>query len=112
MMWKVCIYDMDGGDGLEKLQQLCTLALEHGFLWAWSDTCCIDKDNSADLHEAIGSMFLWYRSSSLTLVRPSDVPDAGSLADGVWFERGWTPRIASFTRYLILYAGLVTLQEL
>ncbi|KAI6010118.1 hypothetical protein EDC04DRAFT_812137 [Pisolithus marmoratus] len=84
------IYEMDGVDGLEKLQQFCALAFRRGFLWAWSDTCCIDKDSSAELQEAIGSMFSWYRSSSLTLVHLCDVSDTGSLADSVWFERGWT----------------------
>ncbi|KAI6006744.1 hypothetical protein EDC04DRAFT_2582882, partial [Pisolithus marmoratus] len=84
------IYDMDGGDGLGKLQQFCALALRRGFLWAWSDTCCVDKDSSAKLQEAIGSMFSWYRSSSLTLVHLCDVSNTGSLVDSAWFERGWT----------------------
>ncbi|KAI6023299.1 hypothetical protein EDC04DRAFT_303731 [Pisolithus marmoratus] len=80
----------DGGDGQGKLQQFCALALRRGFLWAWSDTCCMDKDSSAELQEAIGSMFSWYRSSSLTLVHLYDASDTGSLVDSAWFERGWT----------------------
>ncbi|KAI6025516.1 hypothetical protein EDC04DRAFT_2535160, partial [Pisolithus marmoratus] len=85
------VYDMSGGtDGLAKLQEFCVHAVSRGFLWAWSDTCCIDKDSSAELQEAIGSMFSWYRRSSLTLVYLSDVPDGYPLADSVWFKRGWT----------------------
>ncbi|KIO00993.1 hypothetical protein M404DRAFT_93046, partial [Pisolithus tinctorius Marx 270] len=84
------IYDLRAIDGLAKLQYFCALALEKNFQWAWSDTCCIDKDSSTELQEAIGSMFSWYRRSSLTIVYLSDVSDAGSLASSVWFERGWT----------------------
>ncbi|KAI6025518.1 hypothetical protein EDC04DRAFT_3143182 [Pisolithus marmoratus] len=84
------VYNLGGTDGLAKLQEFCLRALSRGFTWAWSDTCCIDKDSSAELQEAIGSMFLWYRRSSLTLVYLSDVPDGRSLADSVWFKRGWT----------------------
>ncbi|KAI6040985.1 hypothetical protein EDC04DRAFT_3110447 [Pisolithus marmoratus] len=84
------IYDLDGGDGLEKLQRFCAVTLRRGFSWAWADTCCIDKDSSAELQEAIGSMFSWYHRSSLTIVFLSDVSNAGLLANSVWFERGWT----------------------
>ncbi|KIO12624.1 hypothetical protein M404DRAFT_124407, partial [Pisolithus tinctorius Marx 270] len=84
------VYDLDGTDGLGKVQEFCIHAFGRGFLWAWSDTCCIDKDSSAELQEAIGSMFSWYRWSSLTLVHLSDVSEAGSLADSMWFKRGWT----------------------
>ncbi|KAI5992845.1 hypothetical protein EDC04DRAFT_1289384 [Pisolithus marmoratus] len=85
-----CIYDLDDTLGLVKLQSFCNLAFERNFRWAWSDTCCIDKDSSAELQEAIGSMFSWYRQSSLTIVYLSDVFDDGSLANSVWFKRGWT----------------------
>ncbi|KAI6013834.1 hypothetical protein EDC04DRAFT_687464 [Pisolithus marmoratus] len=98
-----CIYDMDGGEGLEKLQRFCALTLRRGFLWAWSDTCCIDKDSSAELQEAIGSMFSWYHSSSLTLVHLCDVSDTGSLADSVWFERGWTLQELLASRAVLFY---------
>ncbi|KAI5994926.1 hypothetical protein F5J12DRAFT_773134 [Pisolithus orientalis] len=84
------IYDLRGTDGLVKLQEFCLHALERHIQWAWSDTCCIDKDSSAELQEAIGSMFSWYRRSSLTIVYLPDVFEAGSLADSVWFRRGWT----------------------
>ncbi|KAI5986694.1 hypothetical protein F5J12DRAFT_787205 [Pisolithus orientalis] len=72
------IYDMSAKEGFKKLQTFCAVACERGFLWAWSDTCCIDKDSSAGLQEAIGSMFVWYRRSSLTTVYLSDVLDTGT----------------------------------
>ncbi|KAI6025268.1 hypothetical protein PISMIDRAFT_16691 [Pisolithus microcarpus 441] len=84
------IDDLGSTDGVEKLQMFCALALQRNFQWAWSDTCCIDKDSSAELQEAIGSMFSWYHWSSLTVVHLSDVFDGGSLAGCVWFTRGWT----------------------
>ncbi|KIO09085.1 hypothetical protein M404DRAFT_44408, partial [Pisolithus tinctorius Marx 270] len=84
------IYDISAKEGFKKLQAFCLVAFERDFLWAWSDTCCIDKDSSAELQEAIGSMFEWYRRSSLTIAYLSDVPDTGSLGNSEWFRRGWT----------------------
>ncbi|KAI6154989.1 heterokaryon incompatibility protein-domain-containing protein [Pisolithus tinctorius] len=84
------IYDMSTREGFKKLQAFCLVAFERDFLWAWSDTCCIDKDSSAELQEAIGSMFVWYRRSSLTIVYLSDVPDTGLFESSEWFRCGWT----------------------
>ncbi|KAI5994915.1 hypothetical protein F5J12DRAFT_409788 [Pisolithus orientalis] len=84
------IYELRGTDGLAKLQQFCLLALERNFQWAWSDTCCINKDSSTELQKAIASMFSWYRRSSLTIVYLFDAFDADSLVSCDWFTRGWT----------------------
>ncbi|KAI5989371.1 hypothetical protein EDD15DRAFT_2579400 [Pisolithus albus] len=84
------IYDMSTGGGFGKLQAFCLRACEQNYLWAWSDTCCIDKDSSAELQEAIGSMFAWYRRSALTIVYLSDIPNTGSFGTSEWFRRGWT----------------------
>ncbi|KAI6014331.1 hypothetical protein EDC04DRAFT_2578814, partial [Pisolithus marmoratus] len=97
------IYDLTGTDGLAKLQDFCILVCERGFQWAWSDTCCIDKDSSAELQEAIGSMFSWYRRSSVTIVYLSDVSNTGPLANSVWFKRGWTLQELLASRTVLFY---------
>ena len=110
---KQVIYDLDTTDGFLKLQSFCLACCRHKYLWAWSDTCCIDKESSAELQEAIGSMFSWYRQSSLTVVHLTDVSDGGVLTGSEWFKRGWTlqellaPRtLLFFTRNWVLYRGI------
>ena len=110
-----CIHTiLDPTDGLVKLQQFCATACERGYMWAWSDTCCIDKDSSVELQEAIGSMYSWYQHSALTIVHLADVKDADSLSRSEWFQRGWTLQellasktIQFFTRNWSLYRGCV-----
>lgn len=84
------IFDLEPTDGNIKLQAFCTTVRNQGYMWAWSDTCCIGRDEYLELEEAIHSMFSWYRRSSLTIVHLADVSDHGGLADSVWFKRGWT----------------------
>jgi len=55
----------------------------------WADTCCIDKRSSAELQEAINSMFLWYRNASLCIVYLGKTTSRRALEDD-WFQRGWT----------------------
>ena len=43
----------------KKVSGFCSLANENGYQWCWIDTCCIDKTSSAELSEAINSMFRW-----------------------------------------------------
>lgn len=43
--------------GVRKITRFVKLAAEHGFKYAWADTCCINKESSAELSEAINSMF-------------------------------------------------------
>ncbi|KAK0645462.1 hypothetical protein B0T16DRAFT_411211 [Cercophora newfieldiana] len=40
-----------------KIRDSSKLANEEGFEYLWIDTCCIDKSSSAELSEAINSMF-------------------------------------------------------
>ena len=111
---KQVIYDLDTStDGLLKLESFCLVCCQHGYLWAWSDTCCIDKDSSAELQEAIGSMFSWYRLSTLTVVQLADVSEGGTLASSEWFKRGWTLQellapctLLFFTRKWAIYRGV------
>jgi hypothetical protein len=68
-----------------------------GLEYVWVDTCCIDKSSSAELTQAINSMFAWYQRANICLVYLSDVvshADTGSahvaIKDSLWFRRGWT----------------------
>ena len=110
---KQVVYDLDPTHGLSKLQSFCLASCRQGYLWAWSDTCCIDKDSSAELQEAIGSMFLWYRQSALTIVHLADVSETGKLTSSVWFKRGWTLQellaphtLLFFTQNWLLYQNV------
>ncbi|PQE14401.1 Vegetative incompatibility HET-E-1 protein [Rutstroemia sp. NJR-2017a BBW] len=64
--------------------------------WCWVDTCCIDKSSSAELSEAINSMFKWYEQSLVCIAYLSDVPEYGAAGESsafrnsTWFTRGWT----------------------
>jgi hypothetical protein len=46
----------------------------------WIDTCCIDKSSSAELSEAINSMFDWSHNANQCYVYLSDVTSE-SLSD-------------------------------
>jgi len=83
--------------GYQKIVECCKQARDNGFEWAWIDTCCIDKTSSAELSEAINSMFQWYRNCQICYTFLSDVSD-GDFLDNLdsefrnsrWFTRGWT----------------------
>ena len=108
------VYKLGPVGGIVKLQSFCKFARDAGYRWAWSDTCCIDKSNPAELQESLNSMFVWYRHSALTIVYLSDVlpsSKVGALANSEWNKRGWTvgeflaPKVVLFyrkdwTRYL------------
>jgi hypothetical protein len=46
--------------GYKKIFDACQLAQKHGHDYIWVDTNCIDKSSSAELTEAINSIFKWY----------------------------------------------------
>ncbi|KAK4223213.1 hypothetical protein QBC38DRAFT_512515 [Podospora fimiseda] len=89
------------------VRTFCSLAASHGLEYAWVDTCCIDKTSSAELSEAINSMYRWYEESVVCFAFPGDTfdrdPDRGQKPDlagfndrypwfhqSDWFTRGWT----------------------
>ena len=83
--------------GYTKIAETCRRAGEVSELqYAWVDTCCIDKTSSAELSEAINSMFRWYQVSQVCYVRLADIDKQthaktpGSLDRCRWFTRGWT----------------------
>lgn len=80
-----------------KIDGCCTRALKDGYEWVWIDTVCIDKSSSAELSEAINSMFDWYYMSAVCYAYLSDVPPGedplepgSSFRKSRWFTRGWT----------------------
>ncbi|PMD30347.1 HET-domain-containing protein [Hyaloscypha variabilis F] len=83
--------------GYDKIRGCCEIAASDGFEYAWVDTCCIDKTSSAELSEAINSMYSWYRTSDVCYVYLADVLpnlDAKARDEAIrksrWFTRGWT----------------------
>ena len=57
-----------------KVRNFLQLAKKHGYDWAWIDTACIDKTNSAELTEAINSMFRYYTLADVCYAYLSDAP--------------------------------------
>ena len=83
---------LDGDSpGYAKLRKFCVTAEALGCKLAWADTCCIDKTSSAELDEAIRSMFKWYRNSAVCIVLlVKATAGQTSIRDDPWFTRGWT----------------------
>jgi hypothetical protein len=80
--------------GYRKILTTCQLARQDGLEWAWIDTCCIDKTSSAELSEAINSMFRWYRASEICYAYLADLEPGWAepnpaLSRCRWFTRGW-----------------------
>ncbi|KAI1330418.1 heterokaryon incompatibility protein-domain-containing protein [Xylariaceae sp. FL0255] len=86
-------------EGAGKVLKSAQKAAAQGLEYIWIDSCCIDKSSSAELSEAINSMFSWYRNSSVCYAYLSDIlsPKANNSKEGFipfrdsrWFTRGWT----------------------
>ncbi|GKU08907.1 unnamed protein product [Fusarium langsethiae] len=96
---EVTFKDMEGPyipnkKGYAKIRNCCSVARNAGFKYVWVDTCCIDKTSSAELSEAINSMYRWYQQAEVCYAYLADVP-AGQKGhrlppDCKWFTRGWT----------------------
>ncbi|TBU26211.1 hypothetical protein BD311DRAFT_456989 [Dichomitus squalens] len=81
----------------DKVRGACAIARANGYDLIWIDSCCIDKTSSAELSEAINSMYLWYNASAVCYVFLVDVPPGDSVEAmdshfraSRWFKRGWT----------------------
>ncbi|RYP33442.1 hypothetical protein DL767_004720 [Monosporascus sp. MG133] len=90
-------------NGWAKIAYTVQMARRNGLKYAWVDTCCIDKSSSAELSEAINSMFQYYEDARVCYVYLSDLPNvrsmkgpespksrSASFAKCRWFTRGWT----------------------
>jgi hypothetical protein len=106
---EVTMADLMGGKykkmaGYGKIQFCGLQAKRDDLRYFWVDTCCIDKSSSAELAEAINSMFRWYQNANKCYVYLSDVSkpplDIADKPDQIswesefrtsqWFTRGWT----------------------
>lgn len=76
--------------GYAKLRDSCNLAQRQGYRWIWIDTCCIDKSSSAELTEAINSMYQWYEAAEVCYAYLNDARTVDDLTESKWFTRGWT----------------------
>ena len=82
----------------EKVRSACSVARGLGLYYIWIDTCCIDKESSAELSEAINSMYQWYAQARHCIVYLADVTRnvIGARAFEAefrktrWFTRSWT----------------------
>ncbi|KAI4131529.1 MAG: hypothetical protein LQ338_001163 [Usnochroma carphineum] len=98
--------------GYTKIVDCCALALSDGWQYVWVDTCCIDKKSSAELSEAINSMYQWYKNAEVCYVYMVDVIKAENelplLADApfyksLWFKRGWTLQELLAPDFVVFY---------
>jgi hypothetical protein len=90
--------------GYRKLQFCSKQAENDGLHFFWVDSCCIDKSSSAELSEAINSMYRWHRGAKKCYVYLTDVgkddtdlinssaqlPPKSAFRTSRWFTRGWT----------------------
>ncbi|RYP59310.1 hypothetical protein DL770_010237 [Monosporascus sp. CRB-9-2] len=90
--------------GYDKIRFCSAQAERDGLDHFWVDTCCIDKSSSAELTEAINSMFQWYYNAAKCYVYLDDVskpaletsnkpnyqPWEPDFRRSKWFTRGWT----------------------
>ncbi|KXT08080.1 hypothetical protein AC579_3801 [Pseudocercospora musae] len=80
---EVTFHNMNGYDrgknktGYSRIRTLYEQARQDGFGHAWIDTCCVDKSSSAELSEAINSMFKWYEAASVCYAYLSVVTGGG-----------------------------------
>jgi hypothetical protein len=114
--------------GYAKIKGTCQLALDSGLGWAWVDTCCIDKASSAELSEAINSMFQWYKEARVCYAYLADVHDSTErepflssreqfadvhhdsnyreqFSSSRWFTRGWTLQELLAPSSVVFYAS-------
>ncbi|KAK4234253.1 vegetative incompatibility protein HET-E-1 [Achaetomium macrosporum] len=100
--------------GYAKIAYACSQAERDGYRYVWVDTCCIDKRSSAEVSEAINSMFSWYQRAAVCYAYLEDV-HSDDYANGYltwkdhfnssrWFTRGWTLQELLAPRKVVFYA--------
>lgn len=101
--------------GYRKIEFCRDRAQQDELPYFWIDSCCINRDSSAELQEAITSMFRWYHNSAKCYIYLTDISTSGdritqtsspldesAFKESQWFTRGWTlqellaPKVAEF----------------
>ncbi|KAF2113731.1 hypothetical protein BDV96DRAFT_461546, partial [Lophiotrema nucula] len=67
------------------------------------DLFCIDKSSSAELSEAINSMYNWYSNSACCYAFLSDLAPLSNLRHCRWFTRGWTLQELIAPQFIVFY---------
>lgn len=112
--------------GFKKILHTAELTIAHNLTYFWIDTCCIDKKSSAELSEAINSMYAWYQKSEVCFAHLSDLISPENLIGEIegelrldqnieeayhelkgcrWFTRGWTLQELLAPRNLLFYTA-------
>lgn len=94
--------------GYQKIERACQQAKRHSLPYLWADTNCIDKTSSAELSEAINSMFSWYKNATTCYAYLYDVgpaPTEAEFSESKWFTRGWTLQELLAPTHLVFYAS-------
>jgi hypothetical protein len=117
--------------GYYKIMKCCAQALADGLHWVWVDTCCINKESSAELSEAINSMFAWYKNAEVCYAYLDDIDmfdpyrqgdlnftlqdsttfwtqsidllSEKDLSKARWFTRGWTLQELIAPKNMVFY---------
>lgn len=89
-----------------KLRGAVKQARQDGYKYLWIDSCCIDRQSSAELSEAINSMYRWYQTADVCYIYLQDLDAEGrqeSFGKSEWFTRGWTLQELLAPRRAVFY---------
>lgn len=98
--------------GFAKIFATCKQACRDGLSHVWIDTVCIDKTSSAELSEAINSMFAWYENAEVCYVYLTDIPSQPPsgidllelMGSSRWFSRVWTLQELIAPDHVVFYS--------
>lgn len=81
--------------GYKKIRACGRQSAKAKYKYFWVDTCCIDKTSSAELSEAINSMYRWYGEAGVCFAYIEDASPSLPMSEWTisnirWFTRGWT----------------------
>ncbi|KAI0856076.1 heterokaryon incompatibility protein-domain-containing protein [Xylaria cubensis] len=126
-LWDILNDKVKKKSGYKKIRFCAEQAKKDELQFFWVDSCCIDKSSSAELTEAINSMFDWYHRAAKCYAYLSDVRTRYSLSrrtwkqkfkNSRWFTRSWTLQellapesVDFFSREWKRLGNRITLQE-